>query len=83
MTADIQYDFYSYMAEDMVDNTYNRFMIPRAEDRRRTIVDSDDDYDDNKNPLFGSINDPSRYEISLHVNPAEERSKESDATKTQ
>ena len=31
-------------------------MIRCAEGGRRTIVDSDDDYVDDKNPLFGQIN---------------------------
>ena len=30
------------MAEERIDNTYNRFIIQRTEGRRRTIFDSDD-----------------------------------------
>ena len=41
--AEIQADFYNYLDEEMIDNTYNRFIIQRTEGRRRTIVDSDDD----------------------------------------
>ena len=72
---DIQDDLYNYMAEEMIDNTYNRFMIRRAEGMRRTIVDSDGDYVDDKKPLFGRINGVSRCGISLHVTPTKKMSK--------
>ena len=42
-TAEIQAGFYNYLDEDMMDNIYVRFMIRRAEGRRKTIVDSYDD----------------------------------------
>ena len=59
-TAEIQADFYNYLAEEM---------IQRVKLRRRTIVDSDDDYVDDKNPLFGRINGAPRCGIALHVTP--------------
>ena len=40
-TADAQYDLYNYLAEEMIDKTYDRFMMPHEEGNRRTIVDSD------------------------------------------
>ena len=51
----------------MIEYTYNRFMIPRAEGRRMTMVESDDDYVDDKNPLFVWIDGASRCVIPLHV----------------
>ena len=41
-TAEIGADFYNYIAEEKIDNTYDRFMMRSAEGRRRNIVDSDD-----------------------------------------
>ena len=29
-TAETQYDLYNYLAEDMIDKTYNRFMMQSA-----------------------------------------------------
>ena len=52
-TSEIQPEFYNYLDEYMLDNTYNRFMIRRAEGRRRTIFDYDDNYVNYYNPLFG------------------------------
>ena len=59
-TADIQYYFHNYLDEEMIDTIYNRFMIRCAEGRRRKIVDSDEKYVDDKNPLFGRINGATR-----------------------
>ena len=53
---DTQADFYNYLSEEMIDNTYNRFTMRSAEGMRRTIVDSDDETFDDYNPLFGCIN---------------------------
>ena len=39
-----------------MDNTYDRFMIWRAEGMRINIVDSDDETFDDDNPLFGRTN---------------------------
>ena len=50
-------------------------MIRRAEGRRRTIFDSDDEYVDDKNLLFGQINGASRCGIALHTTPTKKRSK--------
>ena len=67
----------------MIDNTYDRFMMRRAEGRRRTIVVSEDDYVDNDNPLFGRINGAPRCGIALHVTPTTKRRKKRDGTETQ
>ena len=82
-TADIQADFYNYLAEEMIDNTYDRFMMRRAEGRRRTIVDSDDDYVDNDNPLFGRINGATICVISIHVTSTKKSRKNRDGKDTQ
>ena len=55
-TVDTQADFYNYLAEEMIDNTYDWFMMRSAYGRRRSTVDSDDETFDDGNPLFGSIN---------------------------
>ena len=36
--SETQADFYNYLSEKMIDNTYNRFMMWSAEGRRRNIV---------------------------------------------
>ena len=41
-TAETQADFYNYLAEEMIYNTYDRFMMQSAVRRRRNIFDSDD-----------------------------------------
>ena len=64
----------------MIDNTHDRFMIPSAEGRRRTIVDYDDETFDDGNPLFGRINGAPRCGIALHVNPTKKRRKKSYGT---
>ena len=55
------------MSEEMINKTYDRFMIRQAEGRRRTIVDSYDDYIDDKNPLFGRIDGDTRCGIYQHL----------------
>ena len=82
-TAETQADFYNYLAEEMIDNTYDRFMMQSAEGRRRNIVDSDDETFDDDNPLFGRINGAPRYGIALHVTPTKKRRKKRDRTETQ
>ena len=80
---EIQADFYNYLDEDMVYNTQDRFMIWSAEYRRRTIVDSDDYYIDEENPLFGRINGAPRCGISLHVITTKKRRKNNYGTYNQ
>ena len=82
-TADIQSDFSNYKAEEMIDKTYDRFMIWCSEGRRRTVVDSDDDYVNDENPLFGQINGAPRCGIALHVTLTKKRSKKRYGTETQ
>ena len=38
--ADIQANLYNYLAEEMIDNKYNKFMIWLVEGGRRTNFDS-------------------------------------------
>ena len=64
---EIQAGFHNYLAEEMIDNTYARFVIRRAEGRRRTVVDYDDDYINDEYPLFGLINGATRCGISLYA----------------
>ena len=82
-TADNQNDFYNYLAEEMTDNTYNRFMIPRAEGRRRIVVDPDDKTVDDDKPLFGQINRAPICGITLHVTSTNKSSNKRDGTETQ
>ena len=82
-TAETPADFYNYLAEYMIDNTYNKFMVWSAEGRRRNIVDYDDKIFYYDNPLFGQINGAPRCGISLHVNPTKKRSKKRYGTETQ
>ena len=82
-TADTQADFYHYLPEEIIDNTYNRFMMRSAEGMRRTIVDSDDETFDDDNPLFGRINGAPICEISLHVTPDKKSRKKRDGKETQ
>ena len=67
----------------MIDNTYNRFMIRPAEGRKRKIVESDNDYIDDENPLFGRINGAPRCGIALHVTPTNNRRRKRDGAETQ
>ena len=82
-TTETQDDLYNYLAEEMIDNTYNRFMMRSAEGRRRTIVDSDDKTFDDDNPLFGQINRAPRFGIALHGNPTKKRREKRDGSETQ
>ena len=75
--------FYNCLAEDMIDNTYNSFMIRSAEGRRGGVVDSDEKIIDDDNPLFGRINGAPRCGISLHFTPTMKRRKKRDGTETQ
>ena len=72
-TSKTQADSRNFMAKDMIDNTYDRFMMRSAEGRRRNIVDSDDETFDDDNPLFGRINGAPRCGIALHMNPTNKR----------
>ena len=78
-----QADFYNYLAEEMIDNTYNRFIMRISEGRRRNIVDSDEKTFDDDNPLFGRINGAPICVIYLHVTPTMKRRKKRDGTETQ
>ena len=82
-TAENQADFYNYISEEMIDNTYDKFTIQSSEGRRRNIVDSDDENFDDDNPLFGRINGAPRCGIALHVTPTNKRRKNRDGTETQ
>ena len=82
-TSYTQADFYNCLAEEMINNTYYRFMIRSAEGRIRTIVESDDETFDDDNPLFGRINGAPRCGISLHVTPTKKRNKKRYGTETQ
>ena len=75
--------FYNYLAEEMIDNNYNRFIMRSAEGGRRNIVDSDDETFDDENPLFGLINGAPRCVISLHATPTNKRRKKRYGTETQ
>ena len=77
-TEETQDDLYNYIAEEIIDNAYNRFMMRSAEGRRRNIVDSDDETFDDDNPLFGRIDGAPRFGISLHVTPTNNTRKKSD-----
>ena len=82
-TAKIQTDFYNYLVEEMMYNTYIRFMIQRIDGRRRKIIESNDDYVYEQNPLFVQINGDPVHGIALHVTPTKKISKERDGTETQ
>ena len=82
-TTDIQSDFYNYLSEEMIYKIYNRFIISHSEGRRRKIVDSDDDYVDDKNPLFVWINGAPRCGIAQHFTHTKKRRKKRDGTETQ
>ena len=77
-TAETHVHLYNYIAEEIIDNTYDRFMICSAEGRRRTILESDDETFDDDNPLFGRINGAPRCGISPHVTPTKKRRKNRD-----
>ena len=82
-TAETQFDLYNCLDEEMIDNTYDSFMIWSVEGRRRKIVDSDDKNVDDNNPLFGRINGAPICGIALHVTPTKNRRKMWDGTETQ
>ena len=82
-TADNQYDLYNYLAEEMINNTYDIFMMRSVEGRRRTIVDSDDETFDDDNPLFGRINGAPRFVIAIHVTPTKKNRKKRYGIETQ
>ena len=70
-----QDDFYNYLNEEMIDNTYNRLMMQSAKRRRTNLVDSDDKTFDGDSPLFGPKNGAPISEISLHVTPTNRKGK--------
>ena len=82
-TSDTQDDFHNYLAEEMIDNTYDRFMMRSAEGRRRAISDSDDETVNDDNPLFGRVNGSPRCEIALYVATTKKRKKKRYGTDTQ
>ena len=82
-TAESQFYLYNYLGEEMIDNTYNRFMIRRTERGGRTVVDSDDDYVDDENPLFGRIYGAPICGIALHVTPTNNSRKKRDGSDSQ
>ena len=67
----------------MIDNTYDKFMIRSSEGIRRKIVDSDDEYVNDDNPMFRWINGAPRCVIALHVTPTKNIRKNRDGTETQ
>ena len=82
-TTDTQADFHNYYAEEMIDNTYDRFMMRGAEGRRRTIVDSDEETSDDYSPQFGRINYSPRLVIALHVTPTKKTRNKRNGKETQ
>ena len=82
-TADTQADFYNYLSEEMIDDTYNRFMMQSADGRRRNIFDSDDKTFDDEKTLFGRINGAPRCGIDLHVTPTKKIRKKRYGKETQ
>ena len=58
-------------------------MIRCEEGRRRTFVDFNDNYVNNKKPLFGQINGAPRCGISLHATPTKTKKKKRDVTEAQ
>ena len=75
-----QADFYNYLDEEIIYNTYNRFMVRLTEVKSRKIVDSDDKTVDDDNPLFGRTNGAPRCGIPIHVTPTKKRRKKMDNT---
>ena len=82
-TAENQADLYNDISEEMIDNTYDRFMMWSADGRRRTIVDSDDETFHYDNPVFGRINGAPICGIYLHVTTTKNMRKNRDETETQ
>ena len=81
--ADNQADFYNYLSEEMIDKTYDRFMMWSAEGGRSNIVESDDKTFDDDNTLIGRINGAPRCGIVLYVTPTKKRRKKREGTETQ
>ena len=79
-TAETQSDFYNYLAEEMIDNTYDRLMMRSAEGRRSNIIDSDEKTFDDENSLFVRINGAPRCGIYIHVTPTKKSRKQMDGT---
>ena len=77
-TTETQADFYNYLAEEMIDNTYDRFIMRSAEERRWNSVDSDDKNSGDDNPLICRINGAPSCGIVLHVTPTNNRRKKRD-----
>ena len=80
-TTETQSDFHNCFVEEMIDNTYDRFMMQSAEGRRRNIVDYDDKTFDDDNILFIQINGAPRCGISLRVTPTKKKRKKRDGVK--
>ena len=66
----------------MTDNTYDRFMIRRVKESRRTIVESDDHYVTDENMLFVQINGAFRCRIALYVTLTKKKGKKRDGKDT-
>ena len=81
--AETQSDFYNYLAEEIIDDTYDRFVVRSAEGMRRNIVDSNDETFDDDNPLFGRNNGAPICVIAIHVTPTKKRRKKRDGKETQ
>ena len=79
-TLETQVGLYNYISEEMIYNTYSRFMMRSAEGRSRNIVDSHDEKIDDDNPTFGRINGAPRCGISLNVTPTKKRNKTGERT---
>ena len=75
--------FYNYIYEEVIYNTYYRFIMRSAEGRRRNIVESDDKTFDDDNPLFSRINAAPIFGTALHVTPTNKRKKKRNGTETQ
>ena len=82
-TAETQANLCNYFAEEMMDKTYDRFMMRSADRRGRNIVDSDEKTFDDKHPMFGRINGDPRCGIALHVTPTKNMRKKRYWTETQ
>ena len=82
-TAETQDYFYNYLSENMINNTYDKFMIRSAEGRRRKMFDSDDETINDDNPLFGRINGSPRFGIAIHATPNNKNSNKSDGIEIQ
>ena len=77
---DTQADFYNYLAEEITDNTYDRFMMRSAEGRRRTIFDSDDETVGDNSPLFVRIYGAPICGVAIPIIPTKKRRKKRNGT---